>query len=279
MKRSERRQSAWTRRPPHGGAGRRAGRRTALVALALWSAATDARAQGQSSLRAVAQFSSYIDDLPIMPGLAENDRGLRLRPVPGRTAGRGSAGRRGRSRRWCAASTPPPCPSSAGSAADDEPYVYQRGRERLIFLVEPRRDRAGRNLRGLEAVFVDHAGPAADDDGATMSDPSTGEVAGEPDHPYDCLRLERAGAVVLVRLHRPDALNALSDRLMDELTAVLDALRGRRRCAGHRADRLGQGLRGRGRHQGDGGPGSTPRPIGATSSPATGSGSPAAASR
>jgi enoyl-CoA hydratase len=39
---------------------------------------------------------------------------------------------------------------------------------------------------------------------------------------YDCLRVETDGPVALIRLHRPEALNALSDRLMDELTAALD---------------------------------------------------------
>ena len=42
--------------------------------------------------------------------------------------------------------------------------------------------------------------------------------------PFDCLRLERDDEVAVVRLYRPDALNALSDHLMDELTTCLDAL-------------------------------------------------------
>ena len=40
--------------------------------------------------------------------------------------------------------------------------------------------------------------------------------------PHETLIVERTGAVVLIRLNRPQALNALNDRLMDELTAVLD---------------------------------------------------------
>lgn len=153
MKRSERRRAA----PGRGGLRTAAlgvglvG--TGLVALALWSAATDARAQGQSSLRAVAQFSSYIDDLPIMPGLSENDQGYAFdlfqggRLAEARLAGEADAAV---VRGFYAATL-----SQLGwRAADNEPYVYQRGRERLIFLVEPRRNRAGRNLRGLEAVFV-----------------------------------------------------------------------------------------------------------------------------
>jgi enoyl-CoA hydratase/carnithine racemase len=39
---------------------------------------------------------------------------------------------------------------------------------------------------------------------------------------YDTLIVETADAVTLVRLNRPDALNALNARLMDELTAALD---------------------------------------------------------
>ena len=41
---------------------------------------------------------------------------------------------------------------------------------------------------------------------------------------FETIRLERHGAVGLVALDRPDALNALSMRLMDELTAALDEL-------------------------------------------------------
>jgi enoyl-CoA hydratase len=39
---------------------------------------------------------------------------------------------------------------------------------------------------------------------------------------YQCLQVETDGPVALIRLHRPEALNALSDQLMDELTAALD---------------------------------------------------------
>jgi enoyl-CoA hydratase len=42
--------------------------------------------------------------------------------------------------------------------------------------------------------------------------------------PFDTLLLERDEAVAVVRLNRPEALNALSDHLMDELTTCLDAL-------------------------------------------------------
>ena len=40
---------------------------------------------------------------------------------------------------------------------------------------------------------------------------------------YETLLLENHGAVLLIRLNRPQALNALNDQLMDELTSALDA--------------------------------------------------------
>ncbi len=40
---------------------------------------------------------------------------------------------------------------------------------------------------------------------------------------YDTLIVETADAVTLIRLNRPEALNALNAKLMDELTTVLDA--------------------------------------------------------
>ena len=40
--------------------------------------------------------------------------------------------------------------------------------------------------------------------------------------PFQHLRTETADGVLLVRLHRPDALNALSTALLEELTAALD---------------------------------------------------------
>ncbi|OYX36412.1 MAG: enoyl-CoA hydratase [Caulobacterales bacterium 32-69-10] len=42
--------------------------------------------------------------------------------------------------------------------------------------------------------------------------------------PYTCLLLERDGPVAIVRLNRPEALNALSDTLMNELSAAIDSL-------------------------------------------------------
>ena len=40
---------------------------------------------------------------------------------------------------------------------------------------------------------------------------------------YETLIVETADGVTLIRLNRPQALNALNDQLMDELTAALDA--------------------------------------------------------
>ncbi len=41
--------------------------------------------------------------------------------------------------------------------------------------------------------------------------------------PFQHLRTQTADGVLLIRLHRPDALNALSTALLEELTAALDA--------------------------------------------------------
>ena len=46
---------------------------------------------------------------------------------------------------------------------------------------------------------------------------------------YQTLIVEDHEAVRLIRLNRPEALNALNGALMDELTAALDDGRGRRR--------------------------------------------------
>ena len=45
------------------------------------------------------------------------------------------------------------------------------------------------------------------------------------------LIVERRDAVTLIRLNRPDALNALNAELMDELTAALTPPRPIRACA------------------------------------------------
>jgi hypothetical protein len=127
-----------------------------VLAIALWSAAgrAEAAVPAAGSGGAFAEFSSYIDDLPIMPGLTENDDGYAFdlfqggRLAEARLAG---AAEPAVVRGFYAATLA----QLGWKASDTEPYVYHRGRERLIFLVEPRRARGrGRPPRGLEAVFV-----------------------------------------------------------------------------------------------------------------------------
>lgn len=124
-----------------------------VTAVALWSAAGSARAATSGS-RAGTQFSSYIDDLPIMPGLAEDDDGYAFDLFQG---GRLAEARLGGEadpavvRGFYAATLT----QMGWKPSPAEPYVYTRGREKLTFLVEARRTRAGvRPPRGLEAVFV-----------------------------------------------------------------------------------------------------------------------------
>jgi enoyl-CoA hydratase/carnithine racemase len=57
--------------------------------------------------------------------------------------------------------------------------------------------------------------------------------------------------VTLIRLNRPEALNALNTALLAELGQALAAAQADDARRLHRHHRLGQGLRGRGRHQGD----------------------------
>lgn len=123
-----------------------------LLAIAIWSAER-AEAATATAGRGT-EFSAYIDDLPIMPGLNENDEGYAFDLFQG---GRLAEARLGGEaepavvRGFYAATLA----QLGWRASETEPYVYHRGRERLIFLVEPRRPKAGkRALKGLEAVFV-----------------------------------------------------------------------------------------------------------------------------
>ena len=122
-----------------------------LLALALWAAAEDA-AQAAAPRRGT-EFSAYIDDLPIMPGLAENDDGYVFdlfqggRLAESRLAGDADVAV---VRGFYAATLA----QLGWRASANEPYVYRRGRERLIFLVEDIPTRRGAPRRGLEAVFV-----------------------------------------------------------------------------------------------------------------------------
>jgi hypothetical protein len=136
-----------------------------LLAIALWSAAERAEAATATAGQGTA-FSTYIDDLPIMPGLSENDEGYAFdlfqggRLAEARLAGDSEAAV---VRGFYAATLA----QLGWRASDTEPYVYHRGRERLIFLVEPRRPRRGqRTAKGLEAVFV----ITPDTRGAALSD-------------------------------------------------------------------------------------------------------------
>lgn len=123
-----------------------------VFAAVLFSAAGSARAATQTPTRGT-QFSAYIDDLPIMPGLAENEDGYAFdlfqggRLAESRLAGEADAAV---VRGFYAATLT----QLGWRPSDAEPYVYIRGRERLIFLVEARRPAKGRAQKGLEAVFV-----------------------------------------------------------------------------------------------------------------------------
>jgi len=126
-----------------------------VAAVAVWSAFGRAEAEtaAPSAGRPGTEFSAYIDDLPIMPGLAESDEGYVFDLFEG--------GRMAEARLWGEAEPAVVRGFYAATlaqlgwkASQSEPYVYRRGRERLIFLVEARRSRSGRPARGLEAIFV-----------------------------------------------------------------------------------------------------------------------------
>ena len=72
---------------------------------------------------------------------------------------------------------------------------------------------------------------------------------------YTTILVEQRGAVTLVTLNRPQALNALNGEVLKELIEVFAAYRRRRQPALPRAHRLGKGVRRRRRHQGDAGAG------------------------
>ena len=95
---------------------------------------------------------------------------------------------------------------------------------------------------------------------------------------YETIIVETKGKVGIIRLNRPQALNALNAKLNAELTAAIDAFEA---DAEHRLrdpHRQREGLRGRRRHQGDGRQVATWMPSWATSPP-TGIASRACASR
>ena len=68
---------------------------------------------------------------------------------------------------------------------------------------------------------------------------------------YQTIIVETHDAVGLVKLNRPQALNALNSELIGELNEALARLRARQGDRLHRHHRLGQGVCRRRRHQGD----------------------------
>jgi hypothetical protein len=124
-----------------------------LVALAILA---DRAADAEAARRrrpGGAAFSAFIDDLPIMPGLSESDDGYVFDLFQGgRLAESRLSGEADTSvvRGFYAATLTQLGWRPSGS----ESYVYTRGREKLIFLVEAAPPRRGRSSRGLEVVFV-----------------------------------------------------------------------------------------------------------------------------
>jgi hypothetical protein len=103
-------------------------------------------------------FSTFIDDLPIMPGLYEDDEGYAFDLYGG--------GRLAEARLAGDAEVPVIRGFYAATlaqlgwrASDGEPYVYHRAGERMLFLVETRR-RAGGVGRALQAIFVVSPSPS-----------------------------------------------------------------------------------------------------------------------
>ncbi|MEO6339529.1 MAG: hypothetical protein ABIO39_05795 [Caulobacteraceae bacterium] len=100
------------------------------------------------SASASPRFSSYIDDLPIMPGLSETDQGYTFDLFQGgrmaevRLTGASDAQA---VRSFYAAILP----RLGWTPTGPEVYIYRRGRERMIFRVEP-----AKGAPGLNAIFV-----------------------------------------------------------------------------------------------------------------------------
>ena len=123
-------------------------RRAGLALIALIAAAGSAAAQGT-------RFSTYIEDLPIMPGLTETTDGYVVDLYQGgRLAQTHLAGEADAQvvRGFYTATLA----QLGWKASATEPYVYHRGREKLTFMVEaPKPSRRGaKPPKGLEAVFA-----------------------------------------------------------------------------------------------------------------------------
>ena len=95
---------------------------------------------------------------------------------------------------------------------------------------------------------------------------------------YETIIVETKGKVGIIRLNRPQALNALNAKVNEELTAAIDAFEADDDIGCVVITGYGEGVRGRRRHQGDGGQDPTWTPSRATSPP-TGIASRACASR
>jgi hypothetical protein len=117
----------------------------AALAVGLASAAPAAEPAGGES-----RFSTFIDDLPIMPGLDETDEGYAFDIYQGgRMAEAQLAGRQdARVVRSFYAAT---LPQLGWTPVGPEPYIYRRGRERLTFRIDQKR---GAKAQELTATFV-----------------------------------------------------------------------------------------------------------------------------
>ena len=65
---------------------------------------------------------------------------------------------------------------------------------------------------------------------------------------YETLIVETSDDIAVIRLNRPDALNALNPKLLGELCTALEEADAIRQGALHRRDRIGKGLCRRGRY-------------------------------
>ncbi len=94
------------------------------------------------------RFSSYIDDLPIMPGLNETDQGYAFDLFQGGRMAEvrlnGAADAQAVRSFYAAI-----LPRLGWTPTGPEVYIYKRGRERMIFRVEP-----AKSGPGLNVVFV-----------------------------------------------------------------------------------------------------------------------------
>jgi hypothetical protein len=123
---------------------------SSLLAILVAAGAALTLAGPARAASARTQFSSYIDDLPIMPGLAESDQGYAFDLYQGgRLAESRLSGQADASvvRSFYTATL-----AQLGWKPAADAYTYHRGRERLIFLVDPKTARG--RAAGLDVIFV-----------------------------------------------------------------------------------------------------------------------------